>query len=250
MTTKQRPYAVFDIDGTLIRWQLFHALVSVLAKRGLIDIEEFNAVLATKMNWKNRSSANSFEVYEQALIDLLDNSLKNISYQLYLEACNDVVKRYQEQVYTYTRDLLLYLKQQHYLIFAISGSPEELVKQVASYYKFDDYGATKNAVKKGRFTGDKTLATGNNKLTILKQLIEKHNATNNGSIGIGDSIGDIPLLKFVERPIAFNPASELFAKASKESWEVVIERKNMVYKLQYENGRYVLATPDSRQSPI
>jgi phosphoserine phosphatase len=29
-------FAVFDLDGTLVRWQLYHALVDRLAKKGYL----------------------------------------------------------------------------------------------------------------------------------------------------------------------------------------------------------------------
>ena len=36
--------AVFDIDGTLFRWQLFHELVAELGKQGLFPKEVANKV--------------------------------------------------------------------------------------------------------------------------------------------------------------------------------------------------------------
>ena len=41
---EQRPFAVFDIDGTLIRWQLYHALADEMVRRSMIDPEQFEAV--------------------------------------------------------------------------------------------------------------------------------------------------------------------------------------------------------------
>ena len=35
--TKGRPFAVFDIDGTLIRWQLYHSIADTLARLGHIE---------------------------------------------------------------------------------------------------------------------------------------------------------------------------------------------------------------------
>ncbi|MDB5164640.1 MAG: family hydrolase, partial [Candidatus Saccharibacteria bacterium] len=44
----------------------------------------------------------------------------------------------------------------------------------------------------------------------------------------------------VEQPIAFNPSKDLFEHAQKEGWNVVLERKNMVYRLEPQDGRYQL----------
>ncbi len=250
MSPTKRPYAVLDIDGTLIRWQLYHALADTLVKQQQIDPLKYEAVLAMRMNWKNRNSPNSFAEYENSLVKLVNQSFDGLDYRAFIAACDSVIKRYRGQVYTYTRDLIASLKKQGYLVFAISGSPYELVKEICSSYKFDDFGATEHFNKDGKYKPAARVATDKNKAVILKSLITKHGATNNGSIAVGDTIGDRHILELVEQPIAFNPSRELFDLAQAKRWAVVIERKNMVYRLQYENGRYVLAAPNSGPSLI
>jgi phosphoserine phosphatase len=39
------------------------------------------------------------------------------------------------------------------------------------------------------------------------------------------------MLELVERPIAFNPNKKLCAHAKKKGWEIVVERKDVIYKL-------------------
>ncbi|MFH1246519.1 MAG: hypothetical protein V1489_01955, partial [Candidatus Liptonbacteria bacterium] len=48
--------------------------------------------------------------------------------------------------------------------------------------------------------------------------------------GVGDTESDVSFLKMVERPICFNPNKELYAKAKKRGWRVVVERKDVVYE--------------------
>ena len=50
-----RPFAVFDIDGTLIRWQLYHAIADALAKKGLIDAKTYSAIPGPPIEWKKRA---------------------------------------------------------------------------------------------------------------------------------------------------------------------------------------------------
>jgi phosphoserine phosphatase len=52
------------------------------------------------------------------------------------------------------------------------------------------------------------------------------------------------MLSIVEQPLAFNPTKELFSHARKSGWRVVIERKNMTYELESQNGSYILAKAD------
>ena len=69
------------------------------------------------------------------------------------------------------------------------------------------------------------------KSKILKRAVEKENLSLKGSIGVGDTEGDISFLKIVSRPVCFNPNQHLYKYAKRAGWEVVVERKDVVYKL-------------------
>lgn len=232
-------FAVFDIDGTIIRWQLYHAVSDQLAKGGQISGEAFQHVRQTRMNWKRRTGEDSFQEYEKELIGVVDEALSGMSVAEFYKAVDKVFEEYKDQVYTYTRDLIRALQQENYLLFAISGSPGPIVKKLADYYGFDDFAATKFFAEHGHFTGDKDLSVGK-KPQLLAELIAKHAADSSGSIAVGDSEGDITMLEMVERPIAFNPSKKLFTHAKQEKWEIVLERKNVVYKLRPEQDGYAL----------
>ncbi len=61
-----------------------------------------------------------------------------------------------------------------------------------------------------------------------------------GSIAVGDSENDIKMLEMAERPIAFNPTIGLYAEARSRKWEIVVERKNVIYRLEPGTDGYVL----------
>jgi len=52
------------------------------------------------------------------------------------------------------------------------------------------------------------------------------------SIAVGDTETDIAMLQLVGKPVAFNPNGLLAKHAKKNSWEVVVERKDVIYQLQ------------------
>lgn len=235
-----RPFAVFDIDGTLIRWQLYHAVADKLAKQGALNADDFAKVRAARMTWKNRAGEESFDHYEQALVTLINGAITGISVVALEQAYKEVISEYRDQVYTYTRDLIEQLRRQDYLLFVVSGSQAEIVKLLAEHYGFDDFGGTIYEQNGGHFTGKSTPLRSNRKPEYLKQLVKKHGATWQGSIGVGDSESDIPMLSLVEQPIAFNPSKKLFQHAKIQGWKIVLERKNMVYKLEPKDGTYEL----------
>jgi HAD superfamily hydrolase (TIGR01490 family) len=236
----KRPFAVFDIDGTVIRWQLYHALADELARTGHLDPKEFQKVRAARMLWKKRAHETSFEEYEKTLVGLVDKAITGIKVEALETACRRVIDEYKDQVYTYTRDLIRELQSQNYLLFAISASQAQIVELIAGYYGFDDFGGSEYEVKDGYFTGRKELLVSESKPEFLKQLVNRHKAGWQGSYAVGDSESDIPMLESVEQPIAFNPTKKLFQHASEQRWKIVLERKNMVYELEKENGKYKL----------
>jgi HAD superfamily hydrolase (TIGR01490 family) len=240
----KKKFAVFDIDGTLIRWQLYHAIVDRLADAGHVPEEAYQKVRAARLNWKKRNGQEAFRTYEMELISAYEASLPNLQIRDYEEAAKTAFEDHKDQVYTYTLKLLKDLKAQSYLIFAISASPYEIVEMVSNYYGFDDCVGTMYAQKNGQFTGKLNLSIIHRKAELLKELVTKHDATYTGSIGVGDSDSDIAMLETVKQPIAYNPTRKLFVYAYNAGWKIVVERKNMVYELVRSDGIYTLVPPE------
>jgi HAD superfamily hydrolase (TIGR01490 family) len=236
----KRPFAVFDIDGTIVRWQLYHAIGDQLARRGQIDARAFQRVRDTRLDWKRRTGQASFQHYETELIGVFDQALTNLSVDDFSAAAEAAFNEYKDQVYAYTRDLIQQLKAEHYWLFAISASPNIVVEKLANYYGFDDFAGSVYEIKAGRFTGDKDVLIAQRKPVYLKRLLKKYSATLTGSLAVGDSESDIELLSCAETPIAFNPTKALFEHAQSHGWKVVVERKNMVYQLEPNDGAYRL----------
>ena len=237
--TVGKKFAVFDIDGTLVRWQLYHAVADALAKEGYIDSTSYGIIRDARMKWKQRSHPESFKEYEKQLIKSYESILRVLTPEQFDQAANAVFKEYKDQVYTFTRGLIKTLKERKYLLFAISGSQVEVVEKIAKYYGFDDCVGTVYAREKDKFTGERIVGS-TDKATILSGLIKKHSAISKDSVAVGDSASDVSMMEMVQMPIAFNPDKALFMLAKQRGWSIVLERKNMVYELEKRNGQYVL----------
>lgn len=233
-------FAVFDIDGTVIRWQLFHSIVNELIRRDQLSDTAAQAIHEARMTWKRREKDNSFKAYESVLVQAYIDSLAGLSVVQHTAAVESVFEEYKDQTYTYTRNLILSLKEQGYLLFAISGSQQEIISKFADYYGFDDAIGAHLEQLNGKFTGKiETPAIG--KQAALDRLLSRHDVSRDGSIAVGDTESDITLLEAVEQPIAFNPSAGLFTAAKQRSWKVVVERKNVTYELEPGHGSYLLA---------
>lgn len=232
-------FAVFDIDGTLIRWQLYHAVVDRLAKRGLLGPDSHESIHKARMVWKNREHPEAFKAYEAEVIKAYESALPKLSVDDFQTIAEEIAKEYSSQTYRYTRDLVKRLKDQGYILLAISGSHQELVEYIGQQYGFDDCLGTQYLRKAGHFSG-KQIFVAADKQAALNQLIKKHDLSLAGSYAVGDSLSDAPMLAMVEKPIAFNPDRQLFEAATKAGWPIVIERKNVIYQLDKQGDSYQL----------
>lgn len=234
-----RRFAVFDIDGTIVRWQLYHAIADDLARQGVLAKQDYERVRQARMNWKRRTGEELFREYEKVLIEVFDASIAGLSETTLSKTADRVFDQYKDQVYTYSRDLIRDLKAKNYLLFAISGSPAIIVKKLADYYGFDDFAASDYEISGGKLTGAKDLSIGK-KPELLSMLVASHSADKEASIGVGDSEGDIDMLEMVDQPIALNPSKQLFEHAKAKGWQIIVERKNVIYRLEPGNDGYRL----------
>ena len=225
---EKKKFAVFDIDGTLIRWQLYHAVVHKLGKAGQLMPGDFEAINDARMEWKNRRTNEGFHSYEQLLVEHFITALPSIDTGVYDQVIQEVFDEYKDQIFTYTRDLVQQLKGEGYLLFAVSGSPQEVIELLAQHHGFHDAIGCSFARKDGHFTGEYTTPIFDKK-TALDSLVQKHGATYTESYAVGDSASDAAMLEVVTHPIAFSPDQNLFKIAKDRDWPIVVERKNVIY---------------------
>lgn len=235
-----KKFAAFDIDGTIFRSGLYREIVYELLANDQIPNEIIKDFSDFEMDWKKRRSDMAFRQYEQAMAEAVDRVLPQVKIVDFEKAAEKVLDRLGEYVYVYTRNLISNLKEQGYVMVAISGSQEELVKLFAEKYGFDIW--VGQHYKRGDtcYTGE-IFKTHKGKDAILSRLAEEHSLDLSNSIAVGDSSGDIGMLSIVKTPIAFNPEKELFAAAKTNGWKIVVERKNMIYELDPYEQSYILA---------
>ena len=223
--------AIFDIDGTIFRSSLLIEVTDALIAEGLFPASIKKIYTKSYQNWYHRKG--SYEQYIKDVVKAFDRNVTKINQKDFARISKKVVALQKDKVYRYTRDLVGDLKKKGYFIMAISHSPRELVYQFAKNLGFDKvYGRVHEVDTKGKFTGITLyLDQINNKATILQRAIEKEGLTLKGSVGVGDSEGDISMLSLVENPICFNPNSKLYTEAKKNGWKVVVERKDVIYVL-------------------
>ena len=241
-TSPPRPFAVFDIDGTVAREALFLSVVHEICRRGLIPGAEAARIEAAYDAWRKRRRGDPFSDYVQLCVRTIERHLSAIEVSRYEEIVAGVLKQTAEYVYLYTTRLIKELKGKGYVILAISGSEGRTVDHFCLRHGFDDWVGADFHHRDGFFTGSADY-TSENKGRYLEEMIKKHGLSLEGSVAVGDTMGDVEMFKMVETPICFNPNIELQRTALENGWTIVVERKNVIYVLgRQEDGRYVLET--------
>jgi HAD superfamily hydrolase (TIGR01490 family) len=225
---KKTKIAVFDIDGTIFRSSLLIELVDALIADGLFPKNSQKGYAKEFRDWLDRKGG--YEEYIMAVVYVFIKNIKGVPHKNFMRNVNRVIEHQRDRVYRYTRDLITDLRKKNYYIVAISHSPIEIVGSFATSFGFDDYyGKVYEVDAKGSFTGK--VLDGANKADVLQGILKKTGLSLTGSIGVGDTEGDIPLLSLVEKPICFNPNQLLFKHSKKKGWKVVVERKDMIYEM-------------------
>lgn len=224
----KKPIAVFDIDGTIFRGSLLIELDKALVKYGIFPPIVEKEVEDVYSLWVNRKG--SYEDYINKVVEIHHSRLSGCSPKDVNKISHLVIKEQKERVYIYTRDLIKQLRKTH-LLLAISGSPVEIVKIFSKKWRFDKYFATEHEVINKCYTEKiSKLPVADKKKTLL-DFIEKNNLSLKNSVGVGDTESDVSFLKIVDRPICFNPNKKLYDYAKREKWQIVAERKDVIYKM-------------------
>ena len=223
--------AIFDIDGTIFRSSLLIKLVEALINKGLFPADAADIYKQEHEVWFNREG--TYEAYITASVKAFMAHIKGIYYGDFKDISDTLMTVENKRVYRYTRDLVPKLKEEGYFLLAISQSPKTIVDSFCQTIGFDKvYGRVYELGPHDRFTGEIIdIHLIENKANILKRAVEKEQLTLEGSIGVGDTEGDIPFLELVENPICFNPNNNLYKEAKRRGWDVVVERKDVIYEL-------------------
>lgn len=236
--------AIFDIDGTLFHWQLYHELVFKLKDLGYFSKEDSHELDSALMSWQSKKT-HWFD-YEMKVIYAFEKYLSQIEPEKLREVAKIIVEHSGHRIYRYTFNLLQKFQKEGYFTLAISASQQVVAEAFARKYGFDDCIGAEYATENNHYTGEKIRVVHGRKDKIIHEFLQSHpELTLAGSVAVGDSGGDISMLELVDQPVAFNPSEELLDVALKKGWKVVIERKNIAYSLQNHGDQTILNQTDA-----
>lgn len=239
--------AFFDIDGTLIRESIMLKHFNKLVKYGIIDEEAYLKNIKSKYEAYEKRYGN-YDDYIAEVGEVYRKKLVGLHKSIIIETASQVIKEGGELVYAYTRDRIKYHQSQGHKVFFVSGSPTYLVGMLGELYSIDDYQGTEYEFdQEDRFTGViSQMWDSDSKLGEIQKLVEEHDIDVKNSYAYGDTNGDFSMLKTMKHATAINP-SRKFLKMIKEDddlskrAEIIVERKDIVYKLNPDVELYSIS---------
>ncbi|MEI9966695.1 MAG: HAD-IB family phosphatase [Candidatus Moraniibacteriota bacterium] len=176
----------------------------------------------------------TYEEYRQALVTIYSEYIRGHSREEVLKASKYVIPFHAKRTYIFSEDLIKRLREEHYRMIVISGSPLEIVEEYNNHYLgFDEvFGSVYALDTDGKYTGEATFEPSRDKGRVVSDYIGRHGLSLEHSYGIGDTESDIGFLELVENPIAFNPNQNLRAVAQENGWPVVVEKKDVIYEIK------------------
>jgi HAD superfamily phosphoserine phosphatase-like hydrolase len=233
----RRPVALFDLDGTLYRSNSLVRFAQLLCERG--KLPEGIVKLLLRLFLERKCREGSYREVDRKIIRTLLMGLRGRNIREFGHEIKLVLMETQQCVHEFPLELLHTLKNTHDSLI-ITGSMRDIAIRLASHWGFASCAASvlETDAETGAFTGRvKTTPVKDKSATVKKWLEQNSVLTLEGSVGIGDTRTDIPMLEMVRIPIAFNPDEELAHKAEMEQWTTVLERKGNIYVMN--TGTYI-----------
>ncbi|MBC8062479.1 MAG: HAD-IB family hydrolase [Clostridiaceae bacterium] len=229
--------AFFDLDGTLYREGLIAEIFKKLVKYEIIKSEKwYNEVKPEYNKWDKRQG--NYDNYLLKMAGIYIEAIKGLHRSQVEFIAKKVVEQKGDRVYTYTRDMIKWHKEQGDLIITISGSPLELVREMATKYGFDDYSGAEYLTDENEiYTGVvMPMWDSVNKRRAILDFKEKYSIDLDESYAYGDTGGDYSMFQLVKHPVCVNPTKELLNKilqdtGLQERTKIVVERKDVIYTL-------------------
>lgn len=212
--------AVLDVDGTLYPGALGVQLLRGLSRGAACNKERVEEVFSVLNRYRleqinhETMATLAYEAYAGAIAGMAEVDVAGFARQTWKEE--------RANLFPFVGELVELLKRRGFTVVLISGSPEEMIREVAAELGITErYGALFTA-RGGVYTGEVDRRPGalGAKSKILAEFLQQRSIDVAASFAMGDSMADLTLLQALGKPLAFEPKAELLAVARDNQWTV------------------------------
>lgn len=236
-----RSAAFFDIDGTLYREVFMKEIFKRMIRSEIIKEDQWYVQVKPYYDQYDRRIG-SYDEYLIKMAAIYTEAIKGFHRSVIEHLIHHVVEDKGMRNYLFTRNRIKWHKEQEHKVITISGSPAELVKEMAAMHHFDDWrGSLYLLDEKERYTGECIpMWDSRSKQRAIFEMKEKYDIDLDSSYAYGDTAGDFSMFQLVGHPVLVNPTRELINlvlsdPAVRAKAEVAVERKDVIYHVRLED---------------
>jgi HAD superfamily hydrolase (TIGR01490 family) len=176
------------------------------------------------------------------MAEIYTNAIKGFHRSFIEHIISHVVEDKGLRNYLFTRNRIKWHRNEGHKVITISGSPIELVKDMAELHQFDDYrGSIYLTDENDRYTGEVIpMWDSISKEKAIHEMQKKYDIDLDSSYAYGDTAGDFTMFKLVGHPVLVNPTRELVNLVLadpevRKKAEVAVERKDVIYRIKIDD---------------
>jgi HAD superfamily hydrolase (TIGR01490 family) len=210
--------AIFDLDDTLLRGDSDVLWGEFLVDEGILDTSH------------RQQHQNYYQQYEEGTLDImafLEFQLQVLSLypipQLHAWREDYLNKKIKPRLLNKAHDLIEHHRQQNRLLIIVTATNEFVTEPIAELFDIGVLIATQAEIEAGAYTGKvKGLPSfRDGKVTRLNEWLTKNEVQAGESWFYSDSHNDLPLLEWVDNPVAVDPDHHLRQIAESRDWPVI-----------------------------
>ena len=220
--------AIFDLDNTLLAGDSDYLWGQYLVEQGLVDAAEYAAANERFYREYLNGTLNNDEYLAFALAPLARHEPD----LLHAWRRHFIAEKIRPLVLPAAQALIQEHRRRGDTPLIITATNRFVTEPIAELLGIEHLLATEVEVVDGRYTGRPTGIPSfrEGKIRALKRWLEQHQETLAGSWFYSDSHNDIPLLRYVEHPVAVDPDDKLRAYAEQHGWPIISLREAAAVK--------------------
>jgi phosphoserine phosphatase len=200
-----KPDAVFDIDGTITKFTTLEQFTGALSTARVFDPIP-PEVEAARSTWKTiRNNESNYTRHTNGLVKFFVEQIAHKQTADLHAVARTVAAEHALRRWDITRGIIDYLRPTHN-VMSISHMPRFLMPHFTEGLNFVKMIGSTYVGLEGRFTGE---AHGIDKAEAYLE----HRKVKDLDVVMGDTMGDLSLLRIARRPIVFNPSHTLVCEA-------------------------------------
>jgi HAD superfamily hydrolase (TIGR01490 family) len=210
---------IFDLDNTLLAGDSDYAWGQFLVEKGVVDADHYTRENDRFYEQYKLKTLDIYEYQRFVLAPLIPMSydrkqelhaefMRTVIASLRLEKADDLVKQHQQD-----GDQLL----------IITATNSFIAGPIGPWLGIEEVLATEPEVVNGEFTGEVegTPCFQEGKIARLQQWLQRGSYKPERITFYSDSINDLPLLEYADKPVAVDPDDTLKAHAEASGWPVI-----------------------------